>query len=116
MAEMMVDRGVLAANFVQEFCFHWHRGVFDYGDKYIVFGNDGYAGEDGRVREEVEYVRSRLKALDLKESAFGISDEGGYSWALVIDNYQRFDARIELEQALMEGWRRACGMEGGDNV
>jgi hypothetical protein len=106
------DRGTVAANFVRDFYMHRHRGVIDCDDKYVVFGNDGYF-KDSRSQEQVSYVRERLKALDLREAAFGVDDEDGYSWALVIDNYQRLEVTEELNEAVWESWNRASRREGG---
>jgi hypothetical protein len=107
------NRAKIAANFVREFLFHRHRGVLSCGDRFIVFGNDGYV-KDQRSQQQVSYLRDRLKALDLYESGFSADDQEGYSWALLINNYQGLEAEAELEAAVWEGWQRACRMHPAD--
>ncbi|QDU29460.1 hypothetical protein ETAA8_45700 [Anatilimnocola aggregata] len=99
-----------AAEFVGECLFHRHRGVLNYGDKVILFGNDGYE-KDQRSQEEVELIKRHLADCKLEVSEFGQSTEG-FSWAIVVNNYQR--KRIStnrLEKRLWECWQQACGIE-----
>jgi hypothetical protein len=65
-------------------CFEAHRGAFwwDEGRRVAVaFGNDGFGGEDGRARFEVESLRELLRREGGKELAFATGDDG-YTWAL----------------------------------
>ena len=128
-----METATYAAEFVSNYLFHVHRGVLDCGDRYIVFGNDGYSS-DKRSQEEVRSLRERLKVLDLKETGFATSkaehdpqdqqrtqeslealglslqfaSDDGYTWALVIDNFQKLDGKAELEAEVSKCWLRAC--------
>ena len=93
----------IAANYCHEYLFPVHRGVLEHDDSLIVFWN---RGEPTQV--EIDHVRSTLAELDLKkETGFAASD-GGYSWALSIENYKRVPAYAALHHALWEGYRNAC--------
>lgn len=97
----------LAANFVGEFLMHRHRGVLDFHDKIIVFGNDGHS-KDERSQHEAEIVRNAAKAKGL-ESAFAVDDRDGYSWALVIENYGRQSLAEPFHKIVIHAWAKACG-------
>ncbi len=110
-----------AAEYVYQCLFPRHRGVLDCGDKIVVFGNDGYRTEDGeasRALHEIELLKQYLKKEGLWDESrphrspqFGLS-KNGYSWAVVIFNYQRryIDLK-ELEDTLMACWDSACKKE-----
>lgn len=98
------DTARIAADFVRAFLMSQHRGVLDCGDQFVVFGNDGYA-VDERSRREVEIV------LDYFKNDSPIVDVGhdGYSWAVVVTDYQRktFDADL-LTKMVWNAWMTAC--------
>lgn len=99
-----------AAEFAGECLFHRHRGVLDCGDKVILYGNDGYE-KDQRSQEEVELIKRYLADRKLEVSEFSPSDEG-FSWAIVVNNYQKKRISINrLERRLWECWQQACGTE-----
>lgn len=92
-----------AADFFGSCMHHHHRGVFNCGDKIVVFGNDGYR-TDSRAQREVELIQDHLKKLNLASGEFA-TEENGYSWAIVVPNYQRLPVDIEeLRQKLFEIW------------
>jgi hypothetical protein len=96
-----------AAEFFGSCMMHHHRGVFDCGDKIIVFGNDG-CRTDARVQREVEMVRDHLEKLNLPSGEFA-TEEDGYSWAIVVPNYQGAPVDIdELRKKLGEIWGEVC--------
>lgn len=98
-----------AANYVNKCLFHRHRGVIDCDDKFVIFGNDGY--EDSRCQEQVDLMRQVLAENGLERSEFGVND-GGYSWAFVVFNYEQKPIDIRtLEQQLWECRQQACGLE-----
>ena len=99
-----------AAEFAGGCLFHRHRGVHDCGDKVVLFGNDGFQ-TDQRSQEEVELIKRYLRDRKLEVSEFSPCQEG-YSWAIVVNNYQRKRININsLERRLGECWQQACGVE-----
>jgi hypothetical protein len=100
------SRAKAAAEFVHECLFPAHRAVFDCGDKFIVFGNDGY---DLGVppKREVELVEQYLNTLGFRAAEFAVSSNG-YSWAMVVDNYDQRPIDLNtLRTALSECWAKA---------
>ncbi len=95
---------IVAAEFVGTFLFHRHRGVIDCGDRFIIFGNDGYVN-DLRSQREVESVLDKLSA---DSPIFGIDLEG-CSWAIVVTDYSRskFDEE-DLDGMVWDAWMLAC--------
>jgi hypothetical protein len=100
-AESMASLG---AEFVGQFLMSQHRGVLDCGDHFLIFGNDGYTN-DPRSHREAEIVLQHFKE-DSPTLGF---NEGGYSWAIVLTDYQRsrFD-RKKLEKLVWDAWATAC--------
>lgn len=104
-----VDRhdadAVIAADFAGTFLMHLHRGVINCGDRFVIFGNDGYKNSN-RSRHESELV---MKALADHEPTFGVSHEG-YTWAIVLTDYTRelFD-ECDLEEVVVDAWRQVMG-------
>ena len=96
-----------AAEFFGSCLMHHHRGIWDCGDKIVVFGNDGYR-TDRRAQREVELVRDHLGKLGLPSDEFA-TDEDGYSWAFVVPIYHRLPVDIEdLREKLWEMWGKVC--------
>ncbi len=96
-----------AAEFVSKCLFHRHRGVLDLDDKVVIFGNDGYA-KDERSRREVDLMRRELAKLELTPSGFSVCADG-YSWAMIVANYQHLDIDCDqLQNLLSDCWSAAC--------
>lgn len=90
--------------------FSAHRGAWKVPGKRrecVVFGNDGFSSD---VRSRIEVVRlvQELERLDVKIKGFGVSKDGGYSWALrVVFN----DADL-LDRLVWNVWfSDICGMK-----
>jgi hypothetical protein len=94
----------VGAEFVSKLLFPLHRGVLDCGDHFVIFGNDGYK-DDPRSRREAEIILQHFH----EESPILGTNEDGYSWAIVLTDYQRsrFD-RKKLEKLVWEAWATAC--------
>jgi hypothetical protein len=78
------------ATYVNEHHFEVHRGASEVdnlaecGDgECIIFGNDGFA-QEVRVQVEVARLVQTLERLGIPINGFGLSDEEGYSWALIV--------------------------------
>lgn len=104
-----VDRhdadAVIAADFAGTFLMHVHRGVINCGDRFVIFGNDGYENSS-RSRHEAELV---MNGLADHEPMFGVSHEG-YTWAIVLTDYTRelFD-ECDLAELGWDAWRQVMG-------
>jgi hypothetical protein len=105
------------ANWITDTMFEAHRGAYhDSGPRYIIFGNDGYAQEDGTVdpeqQREVELVRRGLDVLGVQEHGFGLSDDG-YTWTVCMwDPRMRTGAAREalverLNDLAWDAWRES---------
>ena len=78
---------------------HVHRGLFDCGDKIVFYGNDGYANG---ASVEVDFLKAKLLTLGISNAVVGLAS-GGYSWALIVYNYQRVPYHLAtLEQMLWD--------------
>lgn len=93
---------VIAADFAETFLMHLHRGVIYCGDRFVIFGNDGYKNSN-RSRHEAELV---MKALADHEPMFGVSHEG-CTWSIVLTDYTRelFD-ECDLEELVWDAWQQ----------
>ena len=60
-----------------------------------------------RAQTEVELVRDHLEKLNLPSGEFA-TDEGGYSWAIVVPNYEHLRVIEGLRAKLWEIWRKVC--------
>lgn len=98
------DDAVVAADFASQFLISTHRGVIDCGDKFVLFGNDGYSIDSRSVRE-VEIV---METLAKHSPVFGLCREG-CTWAIVVTDYGRtkFNAAA-LERMVWDAWFVAC--------
>lgn len=96
-----LDSAVTAADYIKAFHYPIHRGVFEIDLGFIVFGNDGYTG-DNRTKREVQIVRERLKALGLPEPEFGVDSSEGWTWALVFFPVKAFHASPPEFRRLIE--------------
>jgi hypothetical protein len=94
-----------AANLVGTHLLRAHRGAMPWEapGTCAVFGNDGYA-DDPRARREVELVRDHLRSAGLDELGFGVCDEDGCTWALLV----RADDHEGLFDAVWDAWGDAC--------
>ena len=94
----------LAADFACELHFHWHRGVINCGNRYVLFGNDGFKS-DARSRNEAEILMQRLA---VHKPTLGQSKDG-YTWAIVLTDHSRqvFDEH-ELHEMVWEAWAEVC--------
>ena len=98
-----------AANYAHECMFHFHRGTLDCEDKVIVFGNDGYEGSE-KCQKQVQLLQDWLIERGLTRSEFAPSDNG-YSWAIVVFNYDRQPIYHDVNDKLQECWRQVISME-----
>lgn len=106
---------IAAANFVNHLLFHRHRGVLDCGDKFVIFGNDGY-DSDPRARYEVAVILAAVEELGWKDFGFGKQSpddqDGSYSWAIVVYNYERKSVDLgRLHDIVYQAWDAACNGE-----
>jgi hypothetical protein len=95
-------------------CSEAHRGAFWWDEARrvaVAFGNDGYNGEDGRARREVEAVRQLLAESGGRELGFATDPEGGYSWALACELPASLSPDV-LTQTLWVAWFRASREAG----
>ena len=101
------DKGKGLAAEVNETMFQAHRGAFVRRGELIVFGNDGYEGDDkGRPKREVEAAVAWAKGHGLEVTDFG-TDADGHSWALVCRGGRAHDLRrlaVEAEDVLRKAW------------
>ena len=74
---------VAAQQFCERLLHHYHRGVLDCDDKYVVYCNGRYEWA-GQLAERMLDRLSMLAPADVRFSG----DEDGY-WAIVIYNYAR---------------------------
>jgi hypothetical protein len=107
------DDAIAAANYGHHLLFPRHRGVLDCGDKFVIFGNDGY-DSDARARYEVDIILASLEGLDWKDVRFGKQTpgnvkDGSYSWAIVVYNYERRPVDLERwHDIVCRAWDMAC--------
>lgn len=106
---------VETANHISENLFHCHRGAlrcrFGQETANIVFGNDGYSGnEDCRARKEVEALRKHLETEGIAELGFGVDSNNGCTWVMLVDS----NDLKRLESLVWDSWRTACGIEDND--
>lgn len=85
-----------------------------------VFGNDNYRADD-KVRREVDMVRQHLRAAQLQELGFGLSQDG-HSWTLLVrtdssccqtEIGKRFQVemlKVYLDDLVWRAWWTACGV------
>jgi hypothetical protein len=96
---------IQAANYLHQEHFEAHRGAVLWEPGVVViFGNDGYL-QDERTRKEVEVVREKLRATNIKEIGFGTDTaEDGYTWALLVevDEYQT-EAGQKFHRVMLTG-------------
>ena len=76
----------------------WRRAGFS-----VIFGNDGYMGSR-RAKAEVEALRVALAVAGIDELGFGVDDEEGYAWAMVV----RSPNVDELGQVIHLLWAMVC--------
>jgi hypothetical protein len=90
--------------------FDAHRGAWKMPSKRnecVIFGNDGFS-KDVRVRIEVARLVRKLERLRIKVLGFGLSKEGGYSWALRVV----FKDADLLDRLVWDVWfSDICGMK-----
>jgi hypothetical protein len=93
----------VAVEYVRGFHVQSHRAVYREGlhdlqssDYVIAFGNDEYK-EDKQTQEQVQLLLEHLNGKEqLKQHryAFAVSEDG-YSWAIIIEDFER---AIDVEQ------------------
>ena len=88
--------------------FSAHRGAWEVSrNECVVFGNDGFSS-DVRARIEVAQLVQELERLGVKIKGFGISKDGGYTWALRV----AFKDDYLLDRLVWHIWFVvSCGME-----
>ncbi len=94
----------------QEEWFSSHRGAADHDeapDEFILYGNDGFNGEDDRSKLQVAFLLRMLRANDIKILGFGTHDD--YTWAMRVEGGNQ----AVLHQAVWYCWYRACGNDHG---
>jgi hypothetical protein len=78
----------IARYFSQYLISVWGGAVQWTPELVAAFGNDGYVEENGAESEsfkKVQKFRSELKALNIKELAFGTTKDG-YSWSMLVEH------------------------------
>lgn len=97
-----------AAEYAHQCLFHRHRGYLETDDKVILYGNDGYK-ESPNVQKEVDLLTAKLATLGYAKPVFGQSS-CGYSWSLMILDYQRSIKDMgPLCRALEDAWVETGG-------
>jgi hypothetical protein len=88
--------------------FSIHRGAWKVArSECVVFGNDCFS-DDIRSRIEVAQLAQELERLGVKIKGFGISKDGGYTWALRV----AFKDDYLLDRLVWHIWFVVfCGME-----
>lgn len=88
--------------------FSAHRGAWKVSrNECVVFGNDCFS-DDIRSRIEVAQLAQELEHLGVKIKGFGISKDGGYTWALRV----AFKDDYLLDRLVWHIWFVvSCGME-----
>ena len=98
-----------------DFAFHGmiqaHRGAFTLQGMTLIFGNDGYEGDEGELcsQREVELFREVLAEEKIKEIAFATSG-GGYTWAMVLEGEHDW-----VYDVIASCWLQACDELRGDD-
>jgi hypothetical protein len=106
--EILNNQARAAAVFAAKELAQQERGVLDWGDFFLLFGNDGF-NQDARTRREVVLTKKELKKLGLKADAFGVSGNGS-SWAILTPKKdRRREVWLAALQATLDmAWDAAC--------
>lgn len=107
------------ANLIHDHNFSAHRGTTQIGRYKLIFGNDGFTPQDGsddqrsrvevvRVVKAIQRINDYWKSPLMKITGFGLSSDGGYTWAMRVETLHFAWADV-LDTAVWDAWFRACG-------
>ena len=97
------DMAECLANFAHEAMFSTHRGAAQISEEVaVIFGNDGNPTEiQNSSYAEVKELRRRLVEAEIEEIGFGLSNEEGYSWAMIV---RAMEDDEDLNQLVWDCW------------